>query len=368
MWLRELAGVASERGFTDQWTTIVTGTDLEYNALLPMHDRLDQFVLMMRRALYKSLDTSITVQLDPAIIDGTVEDNCRAIISYVKNKGEELAPALIEGSNEKLTKSKWGGSKVSLAAWVGKLRTIAGTCGEQLPAGVPRENAIRKLVMSNVGMRNPDCAQVIRSFQVKPVSQAGFTVDELVVQLTTVMIKSETGGERQCQVFAADIQDEKALHALLAQKDNTISQLKNSNANKNANQSAASSSAHPPQGGESYYGGDPQGNYRQNNYNRAGNDWGEQDWNKTDTRKSCHKCRKYYKDKGQEQEKAGVISSHYTGDCRWKQGGGGKGKGKGKEGGGGKGAKKGNDKKYEKKGGGKGKKGKGGGKKGKGKY
>ena len=232
MWLRELAGVANERGFSAQWTTIISGTDQEYNDLFPMNDRLDQFVLMMRRALYKSLDASITVQLDPAINDGTVQDNCRAIISYVRNKGEELRPALIEGSNEKLTKAKWGGSKVSLAAWVGKLRTIAGTCGDQLPAGVPRENAIRKLVMSNVGMRNPDCAQVISSFQVKPVSQAGFTVDELVVQLTTVMIKSETGGERQCQVFAADIQDEKALHALLAQKDNTISQLKNSNANK----------------------------------------------------------------------------------------------------------------------------------------
>ena len=202
--------------------------------------------------------------------------------------------------------------------------------------------------------------QSIRQQKQKEVTDAGYSVDALVVELTRIMVESEVGGERQCSTFAAIITSEDEYKTLMAQQSKKIQLLTKTQAagsrQKNASAGAQSSTGNSNNNSNinnpnnaSYYGG-----YNNSNNSGRGNQWGNGNKGGSGTGMFCHSCNKFYAERGQKAEKDATIRSHNTGDCLHKKKTNNSFKGGGKGGGNNaKGAKKGENKK------GKGKKGKG---------
>jgi hypothetical protein len=147
------------------------------------------------------------------------------------------------------------------------------------------------------------------------VVDTGYSVDDLVRALTKIMVESETGGERQCEAFAAEILTEGEMQAMLAQTGNG-----RRNSNNRKPKTSNNTAPTPTTGNTPTYWADNREKPKGGPY--------------------CHKCAKFYAKSGTKTEKDAAIRSHYTADCWWKnsnQPGGGNGNSKG----GGKGNKKG---------------------------
>jgi hypothetical protein len=270
--------------------------------------RQDQNLELLKAGIKKSLGSSVMDNLSPQIEQGVVLDTPAAIILWVRQQVQGLGNALQAKAEAELVVTPWASSKTDLASWVGKLRSIASACGPNIPAGRPRENKIRDLIIKNVGEREPNTAQIIRDHRLHEVDEADYSVDDLVQALTKVMVKAETSGEKQCMTFAVEVASEADLQekcaALLAENKKLENEKEQAVAEAKKNKEEVAFWAHSKGGGQPY-----------------GDDGDEAGWWPTGdfrvSKKFRQNCSKYYNSVGMGQEKYFAVRSHNASECHF---------------------------------------------------
>jgi hypothetical protein len=230
------------------------------------------------------------------------------IIKWVRRQFEALGTAVERKAITELSTTHWKDCKIDLTTWVGKLESIASKCGPNLPAGRPRQDRIRQLIMKNVGDKNPECAQVIRHHRQHEVDESGFSIDELVVALTKIMVTTEAGGEKQCLSFAVDVQSEQELQqqnmALLAEKHKSDDKVRQAERKaQSATDQLQNFALYTSKGG-------PKGGDRNPRSKGLGKDAGK-------SGNYCQHCAKFHTEMGVADKKDTAIRSHNTKDCMW---------------------------------------------------
>ncbi len=291
-WVDDIQTKMQARGCWD-----VLAEQIQGNAIHPT-PRQEQLLLLAFAGVKNILGADILKQAN-ALNHRTAA----AVMAWVGQKVNELGTALERKAYANLMREGWRNSKLGLSSWVGILRSYASETGPNLPAGRPRENAIRGIIFRNVGALNPDCAQIIRTHKQREVTDPGFSVDELVTELTKVMVESENNGEAQCRAFSAEIYTDEQLQqqcaALLAQKTEAESRAKRAEAA--ADSENALWAQNSSKGGWNNF---QKGNGKQQQNGKGG--------------KYCYICAKFYSEKGLKAEKDAAIRSHDAQSCRFK--------------------------------------------------
>ncbi len=320
-YLRAVQSNVVTNNVEEWWETKFRGTEAQRLAQAPNNPRQRQFQESLRVALEESFSEEISVEIDPKIRSGEIQDDPASIFRYIQQQQEDLGSALERQAETEFRNHSWKGSKKGLAAWVGELRKLAGKLGPSVPEGHPREHRIRQAIFSNVGKRDPYCAQVIIQYDLKEVSEADYTVDKLVTDLTKIMCKTESKGEMQCQTFSVSVSTEVETKALLVAKDKKIASLTKDlkkgnkgggqnppgNSNKNKNWELDDEANALYGGGWNGKGSGKQGG------------WGNNQNKNKNKSPFCHDCNRHFKALGKADEKWGVITSHYANECQRKE-------------------------------------------------
>ena len=180
----------------------------------------EQNLILLLTAVKRSLGKGIKDQMQPLIQSNSLQDNVVAIINWIKAQMELLDATLERKALKKLDTLAWRDSKTELSAWVGQLRACAANVGNVLPVGLPRENKIRDLIFKNVSSKDGSVGHIIRSHLMREVTDPGYSVNELVNELTKIFTIQESSGERACLSYAVQIYSEKNSSALLAKVNN----------------------------------------------------------------------------------------------------------------------------------------------------
>ena len=331
-WKKEILSHAAIAGHTTLLETLFGDDQVAIGNLPPRTDRENQFLQRLKLAMDKSIAPNLACEIDPLTASGEIEDTPEGIYKWLFEELGALGTAMERKAEAKIDSMEWFQSKVALFTWVGQLREVARKLGPKCPAGFPRESKIRSIIMKNVGLNNPECAQLIREHKRYDCDNPLYTVNILVRDLTKIMCETAEGGEKQCKTFAVKLV---SADAMLAAKENQIAQLKTENKKKKDKEDAEENV-------DSYYNdfrsNKGKGKNRQNKggWNRQQNQTTFQPNNQQPRGTFCHKCHKHYQKTNELDAKWGAITSHYTSNCTWKNQGGkkgnGKGKGKGKQG------------------------------------
>lgn len=301
---------ARNPGPNNVWTILDTqlnGSPAQINALR-ISPRSAQVLLLAFAGLKTSLSAEIRKQFQSLRFTHAWE-----VIRWVTQKQTELGSARHRKAKADLNRKHWKDSNSSLRTWVGVLRSMAAECGPEIPVGRCREEHIRQLIFKNVQENNPDCAFVIRKHKLQDVVDPGFGVDDLVIELTKVIVESESKPERQCVAFAATVQSESELKSavttLIAEKTKAEDTAKTALADKKRADEQLSFYSNfgdgRPKGGQPFRKPKGSGKHRPSAASSGS------------TGKFCHKCCKFYTERNQRDAKDYVIRSHNTKDCHF---------------------------------------------------
>jgi len=305
------ADIRTKMGTRGCWTNML---ESQINGVVINPTPYQQQQLLLAFAGVKnSLSDCIRKQMN-----GENPANAAQIMLWVRRKvTQEMADVLENKALAKLGSLNWRDSGGELASWVAVLKSVAAQCGDDLPVGRPRDKRIRDLIIKNVKETDPECMQIVREYKRHAVVAQGFGVDDLVRDLTAVMIASETDGEKQCQVFAAEIMTESEMkdeiNALIAEKSRVESaKSKAENAAKKALQEKNAAESAKKSVEQAFFTAKGVGKGPGNPKHAHGN--GEQ---KSKTGKFCHICAKWFESKGLKDKKDSVIRNHNTAECKF---------------------------------------------------
>ena len=282
-----------------------------------MNPRQTQSLDLIQKGMRKSMSKSLKITLEAEIAADMVQENIWSLTRFVYRQHEILGNSVAAEAKRKLDEAHWNASKdLTLAQWVSKIRNLAAANSEEIPAGFPRENRIRELIVKNVSKRDPSLAQIIREEILHRVDEPGHTVNDLVAKLSNAMAQSDKRvGEMQASVFAATFEDhEKKAKTFLAENQKLKKQLQEHEKKEKEGENE--------QEEMNFYGkGHSNWNYqyygKSTGKGKRNGKWGS---NKKNVGKGgekfCSICSKFYADKAKG-EKWSAIHSHSTKECRF---------------------------------------------------
>jgi len=182
-----------------------------------------QLLTVLHAAIRKSLSAILLKQLEVAVKAKEIDDTPEGYIRELKRLVGYFGHSQTEREFTKLKNANWKKSGLSLLGFLAYVRDIASKCGEAMPPGPPTERTVREILIRNIDTKDPVIAQIVHTFVQHQAHEKEYTADALAEKCSRVMFTSDTGAEKQAEVFAATISsaDDLALNATATKNEHS---------------------------------------------------------------------------------------------------------------------------------------------------